>query len=134
MFSSSDVGKWRFHISKDDYGHAMEAYLRFKTDRNTFIYYYINEGQLLAQEIGVEGYKLKDKPKPFFIFDVYDEKQILHAISEGLKEIGIVPEVDNKERITAQAVAEEREKELEYFKDINTKLIDSIVNRQDKDE
>lgn len=47
----------------------------------------------------------------------------LTALTEGLAKIGYVAEVDNAKRITSEALAQEREKELNYFKELNRDLI-----------
>ena len=75
-------------------------------------------------EIGIE-------PKPLFVINHLTEQGILLAMAEGLRKAGVEIEVDIKKRVAAQAVADERGKELEYFKELNTMVVKKLVGGND---
>lgn len=64
-----------------------------------------------------------ERGEPFLNLGLVNERQFLSALVEGLKDAGYVAEVDNAQRITAQAVAEEREKEINWLRAELSKLL-----------
>jgi hypothetical protein len=57
---------------------------------------------------------------------------MLQAIADGLKDIGYLQKINEEDRIKEKALSEERKNEMEYFKDLNTKLICSLIKEEIK--
>jgi hypothetical protein len=57
---------------------------------------------------------------------------MLQAIADGLKDMGYLQKINEEERIKEKALSEERKNEMEYFKDLNTKLICSLIKEEIK--
>lgn len=124
--------KYVFYVEPNCYGMPRALHLLYEDlFKNKTLYHTVEDGKLISHEL-----KVGVKPSiPLIEFSGYgDHNEMLKAISEGLKRAGIVPEVDNKERITAEALAEERSKELSYFKNLNAKLIETFIPKMDKSE
>lgn len=68
--------------------------------------------------------------KPLFKLNKNDCADICSALTEGLKNFGYVAEVDNAQRISAEAISQERKSELDYFKELNTKLIENFMTNK----
>ena len=121
--------KFEFFVDRDRSQFAMNVYLTMH-DGNRRSFYQITEtGDILATVAEHENF-ISNNVKPFFRFPfepTFPHKAMLQAIAEGLKEYGIVAEVDNAQRIVAQALADERGKTIEYFKAVNDKLVEKIV-------
>lgn len=56
------------------------------------------------------------------------EEGLLQSIADGLAEAGIFPTKPDSDRIKAEAIADEREEELNYFKAIYSKLVERLLN------
>lgn len=53
----------------------------------------------------------------------------MKSLVDGLADAGYVAEVDNAQRITSEALAKEREKELDFFKASYNNLVDKIIEK-----
>ena len=83
-----------------------------------------NNGMAVSTEFDpLSAAPISDLEPLIVVSEQFGGHKMFQAIAEGLKEAGFVAEVDNKKRIAAQALADEREKELDYFKGLNEKLI-----------
>ena len=63
----------------------------------------------------------------FRISAMDDSDAIMVALAEALYDSGYYPEVDNRERITAQALAEERKESIEYLRKQQEKIVDKLL-------
>lgn len=57
----------------------------------------------------------------------YLPEDFFHLLAEELNRNGFHIEVDNKELSKQTALAEEREKQIEYLKTINDKIVDKVL-------
>ena len=125
--------KFQFHVERSFDQMAVNIYLVEYTNGKRAYYQVGKDGALIGTMLKERDANFVDEVKPLLRlpFDpVHPEKELLQAIADGLKEYGIVPEVDNAQRITAQALADERGKTIDYFKELNTSLIKSLVKPQ----
>ena len=65
----------------------------------------------------------------FGIANIMDADAIFVALAEALHHAGYYPEVDNRERITAQALAEERKEQVEYLKKQQEYVTQKLLNK-----
>ena len=119
---------WKFYvIRRPEKIESTEFYLiRYSLKNGSPQYFYANfdgEGNLRMTE-----YDENAEPKPLLrIGRFFDPEGLMLAIADGLKKAGIEIEVDVSKRVAAQALADEREKELDYFKKLNAKFIESRI-------
>jgi hypothetical protein len=66
--------------------------------------------------------------KPFLTLNMRNN-EILQAIADGLAKVGVVAEVDNKQRIVAEALAEERKGQVQYYKQQNEDILNKLLNK-----
>lgn len=71
-------------------------------------------------------YDTAAEPEPFLEINELFRGDLFNAFANGLKDAGYVAEVDNAQRITAQALAEEREKEISWLRTEVSKLLGKI--------
>lgn len=118
--------KFKFYINNDLGSDATNCYLLAWDMNENFYNCTIADGFLQ-----VEKREPNTKPsKPFMAFRGLDgSRSILQAICEGLKDTGIIAEVDNAQRITSEAVAKERKDEIEYLRKSNDDLVKMLVNK-----
>ena len=110
---------YRFHISEDWGFDGYKIYLSGVGAEYTSHYFTIKDGRLQVHD-KEEGSII---PEPLLVLTEHTGKQILQKLAEGLAKAGFVAEVDNKERITAQALAEERKEQIEYLRKFNEDII-----------
>jgi len=104
--------------------------------------YYNNSTKIFLLSSGVDGCDYYTVVNGFLTRNSYPEgtvpetpllelgehgQDILEAFVKGLAGAGIVHHADNAERIVSQALVKEKDKELEYYKDLNKTLITSLV-------
>ncbi len=78
----------------------------------------------------VEFVEYEDRTIPDSLFglrQIIDADAILIALAEALHREGYYPEVDNRERITAQALAKERKENIEYLRKQQERVVDKIL-------
>jgi hypothetical protein len=103
---------------------GLNVYLVREENGQLFTHTIENENLVRHPHTAGDEYKsLLYLPAPF-------NKNILTAIAEGLADIGIVAEVDNKQRIVAEALAHERKEEVEYYKKQSEKIIDYFLRKE----
>lgn len=114
--------EYKFYIESRYGGADADLFLiQFHGDK-LFSYTTDENGCLEYEEI-----KQGQKPnRPLISFRFPSARPLLIALAEGLKNFGIVAEVDNAQRITAQALAEERERQLKIEQEQNNHMINSL--------
>lgn len=101
---------WRWVIHRAEAYDAVEVFLFRYVNGKSYSCKFEN-GRLELTE--VDQYARHD---PIVTLDSIDASGILQGLAEGLAEAGYVAEVDNAERITAQAVAEERKEQIGWLR------------------
>jgi len=78
------------------------------------------QGYYLTVKDGIIQFNPKEEgeiiKEPFLTLTRHQPKRVLNALVDALKDFGYVAELDNKERITAQAIAEERKEQIGWFR------------------
>ena len=96
---------------------------------------YDDQGVRKTASLTIEDGKLKwvernngEQSVPLFeISENIDVDVIFTALAEGLHQAGYYPEVDNRERITAQALSEERKEQVDYLRKQQEKVVDKLL-------
>ena len=106
--------KYRCHIKSEIWNDSYELYLTGHQphEMDSCYYFTVKDGVLEAHK-RKEGEMIKE---PLLRFTGQSAVNILSALVEGLKEAGYVAEVDNAQRITSEAKAEERKEEIEWLR------------------
>ena len=105
------------YLFQDDPDNGTQAFLSFDENNNLC---FTPVDQTLAPSVPPIFLSLRSSSNK--LSKQYPSK-ILQALAEGLKDFGIVAEVDNKQRIVSEALAAERLRLL----DIEQKRIDKIL-------
>lgn len=100
-----------------------------RVDGDKVLYGSVNEGTQEIVFIEFEDSKPHyDEKGPHPLFKLgrnFAQRKILDDLVEELAKNGFVAEIDNKQRIAAEALADERKTELEYFKDLISDVVKS---------
>lgn len=116
---------WNFYAYKNPYNGGVEFFLIDYRDIKPHCHT-ITKGKLERHE-----FEEFTKPKPLFAFSMTMVSAV-QSLVDNLAKIGFVAEVDNKERISAQAVAEERKTELDWFKTAHIDLVKIMLIDKNK--
>lgn len=100
-------------------------------------FYAFNESKVWSITMdGSEFKKFKMVPKEegeegeiFFEVTSRIARGFFQAMAEGLAHAGYVAEVDNKQRITSEALANERKEQLEKLQKENKDLINKVLDK-----
>ena len=87
------------------------------------IYFFGNNGELKSES--TKEFELLTNDTKHLM--VIPNPEILQAFAEGLKKAGFIAEIDNSQRISAEAIANERKVQLDYFKNLNSQLINNYI-------
>lgn len=92
----------------------------------------VNESGIIA----LHEIKENEEIKPFIILSNVlggriECNAMFQAMADGLKDAGYLQKINEVERITEKALSEERKINLDYFKKLNTELIESIINKKE---
>jgi hypothetical protein len=122
--------EWRFlEDTYNDFG-RVRKYVLYGIQNEKEFYITIEDGVLkvnLLDEVS--------ECKPLFTISniaFSSFSPMLQAIADGLKDIGYLQKINEEDRIKEKALSEERKNEMEYFKDLNTKLICSLIKEEIK--
>jgi hypothetical protein len=74
----------------------------------------------------------RDQIKPFMTIGLFHNTGLLKAFADGLAEAKIFPELPQEDKIKAEAIADERLTELNYFKELFTKAFHVVLNNAEK--
>ena len=102
--------RYKLYIDKRWDRDGADIYLLEYSQEKSY-YLTMTDGLLIRNEME-EGTR---PDKPFLTLNLYTER-ILEAFTEGLKQAGYVAEVDNAQRITSEAVAEERKEQIGWLR------------------
>lgn len=127
--------EWAFHVDRSPQSRLIKFYLiRYSAGRDWVAVFDDSDPGYGDPTFRMEELEEGVEPKPLFVVGRMDEAEgLLLAMAEGLKKAGVEIEVDVSKRVAAQAVADERGKELDYFKELNAMLIKDFVKGDGKD-
>lgn len=103
---------YKFHINED---WNFDGYKIYGTSLNPDYkssYLTIKDG-FLAFNPREEGEAIKE---PLLTLNRIQSRRVLQALADALHKAGFVVEHDNKERITSQAIAEERKEQIDWLR------------------
>ena len=114
---------YRFRVSHDWASPSTKLYLWSTSDGYESFYHTIENG-LLTRHPKDEG----EGGEPFLtIPDSIRSEPFLDALVEGLRIAGYVAEVDNRQRVVAEALAEERKIEADTVRNKLFEVIDKLI-------
>lgn len=116
------------HIEKDWQSMTTKIWLYkdYETHRD---YYFMKDGELQIKRINSETYyEEEDKAIPFMKFGyMFKTEHFAQAMVDAFKDAGLKISSTELEISNAKTLADERLVELNYFKELNTKLIESKI-------
>lgn len=114
--------EWKFGVETDFWSSGgINLYLTSLGEDYKSFYYTVKNGLLERHPKGE-----MEKATPLLSLNEIYGTLILRAMVGGLKNAGFVAEVDNKQRISAEAIASERENERDWLR----KLVEKQLNEK----